>query len=200
MEKLDQKKGFYRKSFELREDEVRIFTKDFNSESEYSTDYLNLGVRSYRHAEKKARVWQWMLWLIIGLCLTALSIKGLTGFEIIGNGWIGGFLLLTSLLVLWFKVKQEPAMFHLVGGQEQLEILAAEPNEKEVASFLKEIKERVKKAYREQYLNNKDDVLPEEKRSRIEWLHEIKIITRDEKELLLNKIEEEKANGIGFRF
>jgi len=199
MKKLNQKKGFYHKSFELKDDEVRVFSKDFNSESEYSTDYLNLGVRSYRHAEKKARAWQWIFWLTASLCVTALAVKGITGFEIVGNGWIGGLLLLSSLLILWFKIKQEPGMIHLVGGQEQLEILASEPNKKEVDSFLKSIKERIKKAYREQYLDNKDDVLPEEKRSRIEWLHEIKIITRDEKDILLNKIEEDKANGIGFR-
>lgn len=199
MNKLIQEKGFYFKSFELKEDEVRVTSKDFENESEYSLDYLNLGVRTYRHAEKKARAWQWVLWLAIGLALTALLLDAIWNFEMIGRGWIGTLLLLASLVILWFKLKQEPAMIHLIGGQEQLEILATEPNEKDVKMFLKNIKKRIKKAYRDQYLDNKDDVLPEEKRSRIEWLHEIKIITRTEKDMLLNKIEEDRVNGIGFR-
>lgn len=199
MDKLIQEQGFYYKSFELKDDEVRITSHDFENESEYSVDYLNLGVRTYRHEEKKSRAWQWILWLAISLSVLALVIEGVWDYEIIARAWIGTLLLLASLIILWFKLKEEPAMIHLIGGQEKLELLAVEPTEKAVKSFLKSIDKRIKKAYRDQYLDNEEDVLPEEKKSRIEWLHELKMISRSEKDALLDKVKEERANGIGFR-
>lgn len=199
MNKLIQKQGFYYKSFELKQDEVRVTSHDFENESEYSIDYLNLGVRTYRHEEKKSRAWQWILWLAISLSLLALIVEGVWDYEIIARGWIGTLLLLASLVILWFKLKEEPAMIHLIGGQEKLEMLAIEPDEKAVKSFLKIISKRIKKAYCDQYLDNEEDVLPEEKKSRIEWLHELKMISHTEKDELLDKIKEDRANGIGFR-
>jgi len=199
MDKLIQKQGFYYKSFELKEEEVQVTSHDFENESAYSVDYLSLGVRTYRHEAKKSRAWQWILWLAISLSVLALIIEGAWEYEIIARGWIGTLLLLASLVILWFKLKEEPAMVHLIGGQEKLELLAIEPNEKEVKSFLKSINKRIRKAYRDQYLDNEEDVLPEEKKTRIEWLHELKMISRTEKDQLLDEVKEERANGIGFR-
>lgn len=199
MDKLIQKQGFYYKSFELKEDEVKVTSQDFENESTYSVDYLNLGVRTYRHEAKKSRAWQWILWLAITLSVLALIIEGVWAYEIIARAWIGSILLLASLVILWFKLKEEPALIHLVGGEEKLAFLAIEPNEKEVTVFLKSISKRIRKAYRDQYLDNEEDVLPEEKKSRIEWLHELKIISRTEKNQLLDQVKEEQANGIGFR-
>ncbi len=199
MDKLIQKQGFYYKSFELKDDEVRVTSHDFENESEYSVDYLNLGVRTYRHEEKKSRAWQWILWLAISLSVLALVIEGVWNYEIIARAWIGTLLLVASLVILWFKLKEEPAMIHLIGGQEKLVLLAVIPTEKEVKSFLKNIRKRIKKAYRDQYLDNEEDVLPEEKKTRIEWLHELKMISHSEKEALLDQVKKERANGIGFR-
>lgn len=198
MNKLIQEQGFYYRSFELGEASVRVVSKNFDNDSEYSVDYLNLGVRTFKHEENKSKAWQWLLWLALGLSTTALLIEGLLDFPIISRVWMGAVLFIAALLILWFKLKQEPAMLHLIGGDEKLEFLANTKAD-ELDSFIKKITKRIKKAYRKQYLKDKSDLPLSEQKERIEWLYDMKMIDGTEKKKLLHDLDAQKtAHKIGF--
>ena len=54
-----------------------------------------------------------------------------------------------------------------------------------------------KDSYQNQYLDEKLEVPAEERRSRIQWLHQMKVLTRSEKDVLLAELGGQKA--IGFK-
>lgn len=196
METLVQENGFYFKAFVLREDEVYLHARDFEEEVEYSLDYTDLGLSTYRKSARKYRALKWLVFLALGIVvLTHLIAPDPSQLIHPALSWS---VFATALLGLAFiHLRQEPALLFLTGGQKQISFLADHPDEEELHQFLDVLMERIKKAYREVYLSKEDKLSTDEHRERIHWLRDMKVITRSERDILLAQV----ANGdpIGFR-
>lgn len=197
MQQLIQQNGFHSRAFVLREDDVYVHTKDFQQEREYSVDYLDLGLQFYRKSEHKHRLWKWLAAATFGLCSVALFLTGIGAFTLSGDLL---FILASLSGAVWLStsLKQSPTILYLLGGEEQLSFLNDEPNEDDLHDFLEELTDKIKDAYQDRYLNEKSDVPKDERRSRIQWLHQMKVLTRTEKDVLLAKLGPPQ-NAIGFK-
>jgi hypothetical protein len=196
MEKLVQENGFCFKAFVLREDDIHVQSRDFEEELEYSLDYTDLGLRTYRQSARKYRALQGLIFLAMGMVvITFLAAPNPTQLVHPSVSW--GVLAIGELGLAFIRLHQEPALIYLTGGQKQISFLADHPSEEELDSFVKELMKRIKDAYRETYLSKEDKLSDKEHRERIHWLREMKVITRPERDFLLAEV----ANGepIGFR-
>lgn len=198
MQQLIQQKGFHYRVYVLREDDVLVHIRDFQQEREFSVDYLDLGLEFYRKAEYRFRLLSWLAgaaFLLMALAAIGSSTQllSLPLFYPITIGTMSG------TLWLWTKLRQEPPIIYLVGGDQQLSFLADHPSATALEDFLQTLTERIKDAYQSQYLEEPVDVPAEERRSRIQWLHQMKVLTRSEKDVLLAKLGPARQQSIGFK-
>ncbi len=196
MQQLIQQKGFHYRAYFLREDDMIVHFRDLQQEREFSVDYIDLGLQFYRKAEYKYRGFAW-------LAAVVAVLTGLTAIAawLLGTAWSVSTLFTVAggsgLLSLLAFTSQKPAFLHLIGGEQQLSFLAEDPSEDELNEFLEELCTRIKDSYQNQYLDEKLEVPAEERRSRIQWLHQMKVLTRSEKDVLLAELGGQKA--IGFK-
>lgn len=198
MQQLTQQKGFHYRAFVLREDDLFVHIKDFQQEREYSVDYLDLGLQFYRKSEFQHRPWKWLAAAVFVLCGIVLLLFGLGALEppfdpAFHTAGISG------LVWLWLTLRQSPPKLYLLGGEEQLEFLADQASEDQLHDFLSALTDRIKDAYQSQYLDEELDVPADERRSRIQWLHQMKVLTRSEKDVLLAKLGPSRQQSIGFK-
>jgi hypothetical protein len=196
MQVLIQQQGFRYKSFELREEDVFILDRTFRRELEYAVDYLDLGARTYVRTDTRQRLWQW---ISAGVALVALT-GGIVSAGYGGGVWIW-MVLLAGALGMWtlLQLTRAPRLVYLAGGQHELEFLADAPNEAAVREFLEALREKVQEAYRSKFLADADELPKEDRKSRIEWLHEMKMISRPEKETLVAQLDDWSGKRIGFQ-
>ncbi|MEL6972902.1 MAG: hypothetical protein AAFO02_22245 [Bacteroidota bacterium] len=196
MQQLIQQKGFQYRAYFLREDDMIVHLRDLQQEREFSVDYIDLGLQFYRKAEHKYRLLGWLAAVVAVLTGVVAVVAWL-----FGAAWSFSTLFLAagisgSLSAVVFA-KQKPAFLHLIGGEHQLAFLAEEPSEDALNEFLEELCKRIKDSYQNQYLDEKLEVPTEERRSRIQWLHQMKVLTRSEKDVLLAELGGQQS--IGFK-
>jgi len=198
MQQLIQQKGFHYRAYVLREDDLLVHIRDFQQEREFSVDYLDLGLQFYRRSKHEHRLTKWIAGGVAILSGLALLLIGLGVFALPFGSlfWVA---MLSSLIWLWASLKQEPPMMHLVGGEQQLDFLADEPSFDELQDFLEALCKNVRDAYQDQYLDENVDIPAEERRSRIQWLHQMKVLTRSEKDILLAELGPLRQKSIGFQ-
>jgi hypothetical protein len=196
MEKLVQENGFCFKTFVLREDDVYLHSRDFEEEIEYSLDYTDLGLRTYRKSARKYRALQWLIYLAMGIVLLTL-IAAPNPTQLVHPSISWGVMAVGILGLAFIYLHREPAFIYLTGGQKQISLLADHPDQEELNNFLNTLTERIKSAYREAYLSKEDKLSNEEHRERIHWLRDMKVITRSERDFLLAEIA--NSETIGFQ-
>lgn len=196
MQKLVQENGFYFKAFVLREDELYIHTRDFEGELEYSIDYTDLGLRTYRQSARKFRAVQWLILLAMSIVgLTALLAPVPSGFVLPSISW--SIIAIGLLGLAYIYLHQEPAKLFLTGGQKQITFLAENTGEEAFDIFFEALTEKIKASYRDSYLRKEEKISSDEQRERIHWLKDMKVITRTERDILL--AEARNGDSIGFR-
>ncbi|MEZ4985636.1 MAG: hypothetical protein R2795_11475 [Saprospiraceae bacterium] len=195
MAQLVQKKGFHYQAYELRDEDMKVHIRDFDGNSEYHIDYTELGLRTYYHAARIARIWQWMLWAFI-VAVTIVMWVSDKDAPLLNVQWGTVLILLALLGQVWILLKQEPARIYLTGGERRIDFLADLPDSTSVNDFIEETCGRIREAHYNQYLSEYDELSYEEKRARIIWLHEMKVIDRDVREDMLSAIS--PGRGIGF--
>lgn len=198
MQQLIQEKGFHYRAFTLREDDVLVHLRDFENEREFSVDYLDLGLQVYRKTEHQSRALRWLSAGVATLMLIAL-IASASGVEWIAPGWAFALGSVALLACLWTFLQQKPGMIYLIGGEQKLGFLQDRPNADQVEDFISATIGRIKECYHQQYLHHSNDTTDEERRSRIQWLHEMKAITRAEKDVLLAELGPLRQQPIGFQ-
>ncbi|MCB0636965.1 MAG: hypothetical protein KDC54_10135 [Lewinella sp.] len=196
MQVLIQQQGFRYKSFELRDEDVVVRDRTFRRELEYAVDYLDLGARTYLRTDTRQRIWQWIGASVGLIALTGGAVSAGYG----GSVWPWAVLLVVAL-AFWsmLQLTRAPRMIYLTGGQHELELLATAPSEAAVDEFLQALREKVQEAFRAKFLADADELPKEDRKSRIEWLHEMKMISRPEKELLVAQLEDWSGKRIGFQ-
>lgn len=198
MQQLIQEKGFHYRAFTLREDDVLVHLRDFENEREFSVDYIDLGLQVYRKTEHHSRALRWLSGGVAALMLTA-SIGSALGLALIDPAWAFAIGILAALACLWTFLRQKPGMIYLIGGEDKLGFLQDRPNAEKVEAFIATIIGKIRESYHQQYLHQSSDTTDEERRSRIQWLHEMKAITRSEKDVLLAELGPVRQQPIGFQ-
>ena len=171
---------------------------DWQEEREYSVDYLDLGLQLYRQSEHRHRLLKWLAARIAVLSVLALFLMGGAVLDVpVWYAWaaLGG----SALFWLWANLREQPPTLYLLGGDERLEFLVDEPNAADLQDFLAALTQHIKDAYQHQYLDEKLDVPTDERRSRIQWLHQMKVLTRSEKDILLAELGPGRNGAIGFK-
>jgi hypothetical protein len=198
MQQLIQEKGFHYRAFTLREDDVLVHLRDFENEREFSVDYIDLGLQVYRKTEHHSRALRWLSGGVAALMLIA-SIGSALGLALIDPAWAFTIGTLATLACLWTFLRQKPGMIYLIGGEDKLGFLQDRPNAEQVEAFIATIIGKIREIYHQQYLHQASDTTDEERRSRIQWLHEMKAITRSEKDVLLAELGPVRQQPIGFQ-
>jgi hypothetical protein len=196
--KLEQKRFFEKKRFELKKYEIEIYDKKVGEESEYSIDYLSLGVKTVKKSIKNSAFLEFFFWaffiLQFGLLIYALIFeadnKGMLIFWSLGSGFFLGFI----FFLRWQPGKK---LIYLTGGQQNIEFFQENPNTKEINEFIEELKIRIKDAYKNEYLKWDENSSKEHKIAQLEWLKRMKIIEEEEYDELVEQIELDSI--IGFR-
>lgn len=198
MQQLIQEKGFHYRAFTLREDDVLVHLRDFENEREFSVDYLDLGLQIYRKTEHHSRALRWLSGSFALLMAMALVSSAL-GLQLMAPAWAFALGSLATLACLWTFLQQKPGMIYLIGGENKLSFLQDRPNAEQVEAFIATIIGKIRESYYQQYLHHSSDSTDEERRSRIQWLHEMKAITRSEKDTLLAELGPARQQPIGFQ-
>lgn len=198
MQQLIQQKGFHYRAYVLREDDVLVHIRDFQQEREFSVDYLDLGLQFYRKTEYRFRFLGWITagtFALMVLAMIGVS-TGILSFEMFYPITLGT---MAGTLWVWTKLRQDPPIMYLVGGDQQLSFLADYPSAEALHDFVQALTVRIKEAYESQYLNEQAELPAEERRSRIQWLHQMKVLTRTEKDILLAELGPIRQKAIGFK-
>lgn len=197
MQVLIQQQGFRYKSFRLREEDVLVVDRSFSRELEYAVDYLDLGVRTYVRTDTRHRLGEWS-----SIALAAIALfGGVIAWLVAGDLLPWGILLLAASLA-WavLHVTRAPRLLFLTGGTTELEFLAEAPDEAAVHGFVQVLSERVQETFQAKFLADADELPKEDRKARIEWLHEMKMISGSEKELLVAKLDNWSTDKrIGFQ-
>ena len=195
---LLQKKFPNVKKFNLQNKRVDVFEKSLTEELEYSIDYLELGNKLIKKKGFKGRIGELFLWpyaiLNLGLLIHTLitdPASNMIVFWVFGSGFFIGISLLAH-----FSVKTK--VLFITGGQKSLELFQDKPDEVKVNEFLIALQKKIKESYIEEYLKFYDTTPVEYKKSQIEWLNRIDILTCDEAKTLLEECEAIKPLNIGF--
>ena len=196
-EQLHQKRRFTKKVFKLKKDEIEIYENSLSDEEEYSLDYLQLGVKTYKNNSRNLG-WQFLfsalfavqLGVLIYFILTNWSIIFLAVWSILSGLFLGLF------LNARFGAKKKTIL--LTGGETPIEFFQNEPSEMEVDDFIDETISRIKKAYKNKYLIWEKTDSFEDKKQRVEWLKKLKIISDEEMTEIIKEIETKTFTQIGF--
>ena len=188
--KLQQKRFFGEKRFELKKYEIEIYDKMINEESEYSIDYLELGVKTVKKSIKNSAFLELFFWAFFiiqfGLLIQSLIFEsdnqGMLMFWALGSGFFLGFI----FFLRWQPGKR---LIYVTGGQKNIELFQEKPNTKEVNEFIDELKSRIKIAYKNEYLKWDDSTPKEHKIAQLEWLKRIRILEDEEYEEFIDKVE-----------
>ena len=195
--KLIQERRFTKKVFQLKKDEIKVYETDLSEDREYSVDYLNLGVKTFRNNARDIN-WQIMFFCIFlsqfGLLIYGINadwtLFSLVTFSVTGAIALG--------LFVESKMGGKKRTILLTGGKVDLEFFQDKPTSLMAEDFIDEVISRIKKAYRAEYLKwEKTDTI-EYKKERIEWLKKMRIISEDEMNELLIEVETKTFTPIGF--
>ena len=196
LKELEQKRMFGRKKFRLNDNNVEIYDKKINEEIEFSVDYLDLGVDTVKKSIKNSmfvELFFWAFFLIqFGLLIESLVFesenKGMLVFWSLGSGFFLGMI----FLIRWQPGKK---LIYLTGGQKSIEFFQEKPNKKAVETFIGELKNRIRKAYKNEYLKWEDKTPVEQKIGQLEWLKRIKILDENDFEEFMRKVKNDKPIG-----
>ncbi|WP_247233666.1 hypothetical protein [Telluribacter sp. SYSU D00476] len=198
MDTLEQKRLFTKKIFTLKDDEVEIYDKSVNEEVLYSIDYLELGVKVFKKSDSTILGELFIsafFFLEFGMLIYTLlfepELQKLAFWSLASAFFLGVY------LVIRFSSKKK--MIYLSGGQKVLELFQESPNQAAVDYFIEEIIKNIKKAHKAAYLTWEDNTPLEVKKSQIEYLKRIKIISEDEMNSILTEIDQDtEGKPIGF--
>lgn len=191
---LQQAQGFFRKEFKLHDDYIAVADQSLLHRSTYQLDYLDLGLRHYVHTDYSNRRWEFLTLLLASVSLIVIASVPIFGVRL----GFGIAALVLSSIYAYLRVQREPSMIYLSGGKQELSFIDEPEKNAPVHTFLKELTRRIRAAYRAEYLKPEEDLSKEERREIIDWLHDIKVINRSERKVMVAELEYNYGNRIGF--
>jgi hypothetical protein len=196
--KIEQKRYPTVKRFELGSKRIEVFDKSLNEELEYSIDYLELGNNILKKKGTQGRNAEIILLAFFGLEFGMLIYTLITepNSNMIPFWALASAFFLGIYLLARFSRKKK--LIYITGGSKSLELFQDKPNVELTNKFLNELQDRIKKAYKKEYLRFDDSTPFEAKKYQVDWLNRINILTDEESEDLIKEFTKEKSPNIGF--
>ena len=196
--KIEQKKYPTIKRFELGTKRIEVFDKSLNEELEYSIDYLELGNSIIKKKGTQGRNAEIFLLAFFGLEFGMLIYTLITdpksnmvAFWVFASAMFMGVYLLA-------RFSRKKNLIYITGGTKSLELYQDRPNIETAAKFINELQNRIKNAYKTEYLRFDESAPFEAKKYQVDWLSRINILSDDEADKLLTEYRNNKSTNIGF--
>ncbi len=196
---IEQKKYPTIKRFELGTKRISVFDKSLTEELEYSIEYLELGNNIIKKKGTQGRIVEIGLLAFFGLEFAMLLYTIITepksnmvAFWVFASG-----IFLAAFLLARFSRKKK--LIYITGGSKSIELYQDRPNEETANSFINELKQRIKGAYKTEYLRFDKSTPFEAKKYQVDWLNRINILSDEEASTLLKNYEKGNATNIGFK-
>ncbi len=191
IETFSQRFFFATKSFQLHDTKVTIKEKSLFTDREWEARYDDLGLEL---AKVKSREGIGNAVLFGGLFIvsTHLTFQAFTD----GNtdnklAWLFVFFcFMWGTVLSWTIQKYFTAHYFLSGGNKTLEFFIDSPNEKEVLSFINNIRERTKEKLKDEYMTFDPDLTFDEQLKNLKFLKRYDIISHDELEIVREELRE----------
>lgn len=197
--KIEQKRYPTLKRFELGSKRIEVFDKSISEELEYSVDYLELGNSVVKKKATQGRIAEIILLAFFGLefgiliyTLITEPQSNMVAFWVFASGVFLGFYLLA-------RFSRKKNLIYITGGTKSLELYQDKPNLETATKFINELQNRIKKAYKTEYLKFDDSTPFEAKKYQVEWLNRINVLSDQEASKLLKEYEKGNTPNIGFK-
>lgn len=196
--KIEQKKYPNIKRFELGTKRIEVFDKSLNEELEYSIDYLELGNSIIKKKGTQGRNAEIFLLAFFGLEFGMLIYTLITdpksnmvAFWVFASAMFLGVYLLA-------RFSRKKNLIYIIGGTKSLELYQDRPNVETANKFIDELQNKIKNAYKTEYLRFDESAPFEAKKYQVDWLNRINILSDDEADKLLKEYRNDKSTNIGF--
>ena len=197
--KIEQKKFPTIKRFELGTKRIEVFDKSLNEELEYSIDYLELGNNIVKKKGTQGRIGEIILLAFFGLEFGMLIYTLITEpnsnmvvFWVFASGVFLGIYLMA-------RFSRKKNLIYITGGSKSIELYQDRPNVESAKKFITELQNRIRGAYKTEYLRFDDSTPFEAKKYQVDWLNRINVLSDEEATRLIAEYKKGNTPNIGFR-
>jgi len=197
--KIEQRKYPTIKRFELGTKRISVFDKSLTEELEYTIDYLELGNNIIRKKGTQGRIVEIGLLAFFSLEFSMLIHTLVTDPNsnmIVFWVFASGIFLVAYLLARFSRKKK---LIYFTGGAKSLELYQDKPNIEAANKFITELQQRIKSAYKTEYLRFDESTPYEAKKYQVDWLNRINILSDEEANNLLKEFSKGNISNIGFK-
>lgn len=197
--KIEQKRYPTIKRFELGSKRVEVFDKSINEELEYSIDYLELGNSIVKKKGTQGRNAEIFLLAFFGLefgmlvyTLITEPKSNMVAFWVFASGIFLGIYLMA-------RFSRKKNLIYITGGTKSLELYQDRPDIETANRFISELQNRIKKAYKTEYLRFDESTPFEARKYQVDWLNRINVLTDQEAKELIDEYAKGTTPNIGFK-
>jgi hypothetical protein len=193
---LIQKSLTHKKEIFIDIDSLLVKDKNIREDLEYKIKFEELGFDIVKKRIKTANILFYLFLLFdalyVYLILSSTSNQDPFSHQLI---WVFGLLFFSVMTVIAYYNRNKNFIY-LTGGQKVLELLATKPDVKSVNDFIETIHITMKQHYKSKFLKFDIDTPFEFRIHQLNWLKEIKVLTEEEYQKLLDNTKTD--NIIGF--
>lgn len=196
--KIEQRRFPTVKKFELGSKRIEVFDKSISEELEYSIDYLELGNNIIKKKGTQGRYAELFILafflLEFGMLIHTLIFEPKSDMIIFWT--FASAFFLGIYFIAYFGRKKN--LIYFTGGTKSLELYQDKPNLESANKFILELQNRIKTAYKNEYLRFDESTPYETKKYQIDWLNRINILNDEESKMILEEIRKNEEPKIGF--
>jgi hypothetical protein len=197
MTQITQKTFTTKKEVFIESDSLLIKTKNIREELEYKIKFEELGFDTIKKRVKTANI-PFYAFLLFNLFYIGLIISSVMSKEPFKQQLFWLFaLLLFSIMTVAAYYNRNKDVIYLTGGQKVLELLASRPDIQTVNEFIESIHKTMRQHFKRKFTKFDPDIPYEFRLNQLKWLKEIKALSDEEYNELLNNAKAD--NIIGFQ-
>ncbi len=195
MTEITQKTLTTKKEVFIESDRLLIKTKNIREDLEYKIKFEELGFDIVRQRVKTANI-PFYAFLLFDLFYVGLIINSVTSQEPFKQQLFWFFaLLLFSIMTIAAYYNRNKDVIYLTGGQKVLELLAARPDTQTVNEFIECIHKTMRQHFRSKFTKFDPDTPYEFRQNQLKWLKEIKALSDEEYNDILNSAKTDHIIG-----
>lgn len=197
MTQITQKTFTTKKEVFIESDCLLIKTKNIREDLEYKIKLEELGFDTVKKRVKTANI-PFFAFLLFDLFYIGLIISSVINQEPFKHQlfWLFALLFFSIMTIVTYYNRNKDVIY-LTGGQKVLELLASRPDKQTVNTFIESIHKAMRQHFRCKFTKFDSDTPYEFRLNQLKWLNEIKVLSDEEYNELLNNAKTD--NIIGFQ-
>ncbi|MFT3949019.1 MAG: hypothetical protein QM763_18790 [Agriterribacter sp.] len=195
MTQLIQKTLTTKKEVFIETDGLLVKTKNIREDFEYKIKFEELGFDIVKKRIKTANI-PFYAFLLFDLLYVGLIISSVRSNEPFKHQmfWLCALFFFSAITIVAYYNRNRDVLY-LTGGQKVLELLAAKPTLNTVNSFIESVHNAMRQHLKNKFSTFDPDTPYEFRVNQLKWLKEIRVITDEEYNELLNNIRTDKIIG-----